>query len=1365
MRKRCVDLWVDHDPGDEAISWEEVGVCDPFPETSVKIATINVNSMMRHMADIMEIDADILIIAETRLTRADVPEATRLLQTKGYMMISRAVVPEESRPSHVGVAVLVRAPLKIFPAQVPEESELGRWIALGRLEMACVVLPDDTTLHVLGHYAHADHRWNQDNEWEQLQLIEQIEKWKISTGAVRCIWGGDFNCQPTDKVYEAVRAHGLWIDPHAQGDLQRDATFISPVGTSTIDFLFVDEAMWSTVKKTGVELATTVQHRPVWMMSHLAPQGKCLQDKMPLSDPAMYQVMDQEKQPEWAWQFLERELMHAYRCHQVERTWTLWCKRWEELLITRMLAAGVQPTRVHRGRGVLPDPESGEFHVPARYCGQSWPLRVRQLMRLRSQCHEAQVQSARYQARLVQYGLVDDTFQLTPQNLDETHLRVHHALQHAQADVRTTRWSRWKGSLIEKGFKKAYSFVAAKHFASTQGVKSADGETALTAAQATATLQGYWRDIYNHEPETDCGVLCANVEARYHKYAQPQQRMVPDVSDRDIADAVAHLKLSGAPGPGGWRPADLKALPHQAWVELMHLAHLYEVDHFPAAMREMYVTLISKLEEGETPGPQDLRPIAVGSSVYRVYSRARAAKIAPVVEDFMHKSQFGARAGKSLHQPIAMIATRIDEGLRGKRHWHGLSLDIMKCFDTLPVCAVAQLLQMAGADQTTAERTQATIASLRKRWRLPARTLSDYIQQDRGLPQGCSLSVLMANLYIALLMHHLAEGVEQKMIVCAYCDDVLLLSEDPALLDAAWEKVVRWAKTLQIKINEKKSYVFTTCPEVRQVWSQGNSPGNLPIVDQFKYLGVWLDTVQKNPQEHLAQKHLDKAQARLKRIQALPVSFEVRGLLSMTTIMTGLLFSPWGWRWTTQQWTTFRSQLMASVQGGLPRKARAAAEIFFLIFLKGHRLEPRMARATAAMHWVMYFFYHEDAIMSSLVSESHHQHGVVARLMGEISQTGLTMTHPGVWANSQGDVFDVRKEVRQGILPATWHRWRHCLRQQVLADLAVRRPAFEGVLQVCRKRTLRHYHTLTDPRDKGIFRILAMDAVMSRERCNRLPQDQMCIHCGQLETVMHILWSCPAWMRWRTVQLPNCEGLPMATLRCGLIQKDAPPQAERVQVQLMEIVRQYMHSLPPRQRAARQPQPMPRPDRSRLLTTPMYRIRTKTTPDLVTMMPSRPSVEPWVFAGHEGECRRSGGQWRAYCHRCHLTRLWNKRHLVSECPQRRKGERVLPAEGFEKVEDEGKTYVSCLTCRERSLWCSKQRFERRHHCRRDVHGQVLPCRASATTRSEGPGLYPPCAATDCFWMAVLSMSLCYSEKAKPLPDMVSVASRGWQTHV
>ena len=776
------------------------------------------------------------------------------------------------------------------------------------------------------------------------------------------------------------------------------------------------------------------------------------------------------------------------------------------------------------------------------------------------------------------------------------------------------------------------------------------------------------------------------------------------------------MKASGAAGPGGWRVPELKSLPSQAWVEFQWLTHLYETSGFPEALRELYVTLIPKSDQTSCPEPHDVRPIAVASSVYRAYSRAKSQTLREAVNSYLSPCQHGAREGHSLQQAVSSVLARVEEAKchhQSHNHqWHGFSLDISKCFDTLPSCAIEEILTLTGIDQTVAARIQQMVTGMRRRWRLPGRCLSRHIEVQRGLPQGCSLSVLVANLYMSLLVHHIMENSQGRTEVSAYCDDVLVMARTPEDVWSAWAKVEQFAKTMQIAINVKKSFAFSTDPDVTCLWKQGAAPGNLQTVTCFKYLGVYIDTTMEQvEQQEVADAHLQKAKSSLSRVKALPMGLEQRSQIAAASTMMSLTFAPWGWTWSVSQWKAMRNQVMAAIQGSMRRKARAAAEVMFTVLVKGHRVEPTMATATSAMAWLLHLCRHEpdrmQTIGAALMQQQMAKGGMIAQLMQKISACGLTMTRPWRWQAETGEVFDIEVELGGNNMQRTWHKWRECLRAQTYSNLVRRRPVYEGIHGLCRKRTLKLYNKLDTPQDQGIFCTMLLDSMLTRARIFAGEEEQRCDLCLVQESVQHVLWECPRWQGHRHLSHQQCHQLPSATYRCGIVLRGAPAGAEVAQAQIFAICKSYILW---RAENVQWPRGPPRYVQATEPWIPVRRVLTKTPCTQISMMPPRPRQGPWKQNGHVGECVRRAGAWKAVCHCCKAQRDWHRRGRMPQCPLAHKGARVRPMPGFLKVQrgpPDHQWVIECSQCQAQALWCSRRRFESRHKCKKGNDGQPV----------------------------------------------------------
>eukprot|EP00971_Amphidinium_carterae_P126948 2515200-Amphidinium_carterae.1 len=265
----------------------------------------------------------------------------------------------------------------------------------------------------------------------------------------------------------------------------------------------------------------------------------------------------------------------------------------------------------------------------------------------------------------------------------------------------------------------------------------------------------------------------------------------------------------------GWNASDWRALPDVAYQEFATVANLCEEEGWPPQILEAWTALVPKEsqrvlhDEGTLVSDlASLRPIAVESTVLRVWSGARFAKMRGALETRVAPCQYGMTAGKSTTDAVARaaVATSCDG-----QPWQLVLFDFSKCFDTLPTHILSGCLERMGVSRAPAERLQRHLGSIKRRFKLPLRAVSPPIQAGRGVVQGDALSVLAAQVLLAPLAWKLQAIMDAnvgKVVATAYQDDVLVASTEPALLDELVRIVQQYAKDFSIEINESKTVVL-----------------------------------------------------------------------------------------------------------------------------------------------------------------------------------------------------------------------------------------------------------------------------------------------------------------------------------------------------------------------------------------------------------------------------------------------------------------------------------------------------------------------------------------------------------------------------
>lgn len=145
----------------------------------------------------------------------------------------------------------------------------------------------------------------------------------------------------------------------------------------------------------------------------------------------------------------------------------------------------------------------------------------------------------------------------------------------------------------------------------------------------------------------------------------------------------------------------------------------------------------------------------------KVVQNACLFLLEPIFETVFSHYSFAFRPRRSTHQALAVLRSRIAAG-----HSWAVIADINKCFDSIDHEVLLRLLAKRIGDQD--------LMALVRHW-VKAEVLNfhDLLPMEIGIPQGESLSPLLANIYLDPLDKHLEKlGLD----FVRYADDIILLT-------------------------------------------------------------------------------------------------------------------------------------------------------------------------------------------------------------------------------------------------------------------------------------------------------------------------------------------------------------------------------------------------------------------------------------------------------------------------------------------------------------------------------------------------------------------------------------------------------------
>ncbi len=128
---------------------------------------------------------------------------------------------------------------------------------------------------------------------------------------------------------------------------------------------------------------------------------------------------------------------------------------------------------------------------------------------------------------------------------------------------------------------------------------------------------------------------------------------------------------------------------------------------------------------------------------------------------------------------------------------------------------------------------------------------------NQGVIQG---GIISPTLFTVFINDLLIELNKQGLQVFAYADDIAILGHGDKALDQAWKTIWQWTEDNKMQVNKAKSGIIVHKGSLNNVKDSGrlHKLSSIPLVDSYKYLGIWFD---KNLN---FKKHLEYVKGKIK---------------------------------------------------------------------------------------------------------------------------------------------------------------------------------------------------------------------------------------------------------------------------------------------------------------------------------------------------------------------------------------------------------------------------------------------------------------------------------------------------------------------
>ena len=941
---------------------------------NVKMVVANLVSIRKHLDKLLALQADVMLISEVQLASNMIAPLCLNLKKRGVEAVI-AVPHHNQSQANVGkfggVAVLTRQPIAPIELSEAEYGSLWCWRQAGRVCAVKLVDHSATCIGIaMAVYWRVDWQLSRASFDEATQFWHAIQDFHIAWSAYPLWVGGDMNTVPGEHyAFDALTHVAGLTDVLLAHCGERVPTTNRQAGP--IDHLLANQ------------LAASMTTRAHTAHALVFPDHLHLSAEIHYPQTAEYEVIDMPRPLVIPKDFKagpvlsadHDEFSSAIHQHDFMRALLVWSHRWETWIVSSLQSMGCVVKPCQRGRGM---PRAWQPVMRTRHVSPQAGKDSGKAVALVNLMEQVAVRIREAEAgQLVEWNSLLP--QLRQQNLAdhnpgegkdpyELYSLLEGDLLAEQDRARKLRLASWKAKLHPEQdihLAAACAFVADRSVGALTSVRTVTEHGVQTLVD-TYEMDNCLIDTWQRMSCPSHGTVrsCTQAQIQMARAWIPEQppTLIPHITSRHLCSARRDMKINGPTGWGAWATSMIRCLPELALQELARMLNACEAAcQLPVGLTSPLVTMIPKKE---APLASDFRPIAVLSSIMRWYSRARMIPIREALEQQLAPQQYGARPGRDTSIPVARIQCRLQQARNGGHQLFGAQTDLAKYFDNVSVEAATFIMQRIGIDSPYTNLTCKEYSSMAKRFKFANGKVGRPWQSERGVPQGDSYSVALANaamITVCAMMEEVNKQYEGEMMV--FVDDIVLLSSTSQGLTKMLECADKFFHGAGFSVNISKSCAFAT--HGTEVFKLHDAP--LPSASIIHYLG---HDIVINPSErpvHCQRKcpdfdDWDKIEAPLAKLANLPGSDEHRARVAASAILPRITYAPHPPQ-DRRVAATWRRAVYGAIAPRLSRCTFRAYEVPMLYF-QTHRVDPIASQ-----------YYAEIRFLRAIMGQNQGLHG------------------------------------------------------------------------------------------------------------------------------------------------------------------------------------------------------------------------------------------------------------------------------------------------------------------------------------------------------------------------------------------------------
>ena len=639
-------------------------------------------------------------------------------------------------------------------------------------------------------------------------------------------------------------------------------------------------------------------------------------------------------------------------------------------------------------------------------------------------------------------------------------------------------------------------------------------------------VSSIWKGIYekhkNGEP---------SMHHFLQKYGENMRRSfcnLPALTAEQLSQKMHKIRPS-SPGMDSIAPFELHLLA--AWCPdicnmLAKLLNTIEQSGvWPSALPKGAVSFIPKTAS-ENPSPKDYRPLTILSSIYRLWASTRHDQLCEHWLPHWKSTQaYGLKQSNAADALAFDTCLQMQLDIQEGYLTSGVSYDMQKCFDSIPIKLVLQVFNHRGADPNVLRALTGFYTQHEKYFQIDGHFSPAY-KPSNGILQGCPLSMLLltslATTWIEHCQAHLPETRPRS-----YADDLSICakSKNTAELVSQTRQMhqitAEFVNDAGMKINPEKCFTF----------GHKSVSGCLRLIpshkQQFRLVGGSIKLDNKHHWTDLEQSRAEQWKQSIQNIRPLPISWQEKSTIAQS-FMSQFTFGQGTHKLylTSKKTTHLRATVIRTL---LNTDFYDASPAIIFTLLTKPSIEPEFASNLAALQLIfrMIKTRQQKLQILTLINDPTNTPFEIDGPLSRIQQLYQNEIYHGVlhaFLNSQLDFRKWQHELRETFRKSWWRtvareRSQHFAgiehginRHLTLAYLKSLESEADDIQYKLDHQMIPEIDIALDPRPKlKILRLLLSAGVQTPERDHRhrkQPGSVTCYCNNGSPTIYHISWEC-----------------------------------------------------------------------------------------------------------------------------------------------------------------------------------------------------------------------------------------------------------------